>query len=66
MKKALHDIQLCDLEHLVKNLTIILDKLIELLVTTCKIAAQQLAFGPAVFETICMVSRMLGVNFDCC
>lgn len=62
MKQALHDIQLCDLEHLVQNFTVIMDKLIELLVTTCKIAGQQLALGPAVFETMCMVCRMLGVS----
>lgn len=62
MKQALHDIQLCELEQLVQNFPVIMDKLIELLVTSCKIAGQQLTFGPAVFETMCMVSRMLGVS----
>lgn len=59
MKKALHDIQLADIEPLVKNLTLILDKLVELLVSTCRIGGQQLAFGPAVFETICQVSQQV-------
>lgn len=62
MKQALHDIQLCGLEQLVQNFTVIMDKLIELLVTSCKISGQQLTFGPAVFETMCNVSRMLGVS----
>lgn len=62
MKKALHDIQLAGLEQLVKNLTLILDKLIELLVTQCKIAGQPLALGPTVFETICQVAKKVAAQ----
>lgn len=62
MKKALLEIQQSDLEPLVKNLVVILDKLIELLVTMFKIGNQCLGLGPTVFETICLVSNKLGVR----
>lgn len=59
MKKALKEIQLSDLEHLVKNLTVTLDKLIELLVTMYRIGGQPLGLGPHIFETICGISNKL-------
>lgn len=62
IKKALLDIELTELEPLVKNLIVLLDKLVELLVTTYKIGGQQLALGPTVFETLCLVSNKLNVS----
>lgn len=62
MKKALLDIQQSELEPLVKNLVVILDKLIELLVTMYKIGNQCLGLGPTVFETLCLVSNKLAVS----
>lgn len=62
MKKALLEIELTELEPLVKNLIVVLDKLVELLVTTYKIGGQQLALGPTVFETLCLVSNKLNVS----
>lgn len=64
MRKALKEIQLSDLEHLVKNLTVTLDKLIELLITMYKIGGQCLGLGPQVFETICAVSNKLAVSLS--
>lgn len=65
MKKALLDIELTELEPLVKNLIVLLDKLVELLVTTYKIGGQQLSLGPTVFETLCLVSNKLNVSKVC-
>lgn len=62
MKKACLEIQLSELEPLVKNLTVIMDKLIELLVTMYKIGNQQLGLGPVVFESLCLVSNKLAVS----
>lgn len=62
MKKALLEIQKSELEPLVKNLVVILDKLVELLVTMYKIGNQCLGLGPIVFETLCLVSNKLAVS----
>lgn len=62
MKKALLEIQQSELEPLVKNLVVILDKLIELLVTMFKIGNQCLGLASTVFETICLVSNKLAVS----
>lgn len=62
MKKALLEIQQSELEPLVKNLVVILDKLVELLVTMYKIGNQCLGLGPIVFETLCLVSNKLAVK----
>lgn len=59
LKKSLLEIQKSELEFLVKNLPVIFDKLIELLVTTYKISGQMLAIGSTVFETLCLVSEKL-------
>ncbi|KAG4065416.1 hypothetical protein HA402_002814 [Bradysia odoriphaga] len=69
MKKALLDIHNSELEPLVKNLSVILDKLIELLITAYKIGGQLLSLGPTVFESMCLVSQKLSclqddVNMD--
>lgn len=62
MKKALLEIQQSELEPLVKNLVVILDKLVELLVTMYKIGSQCLGLGPIVFEALCLVSNKLSVS----
>lgn len=61
MKKALLEIQQSELEPLVKNLVLVLDKLVELLVTMFKIGNQTLGIAPTVFETICSISNKLSV-----
>ncbi|XP_035909573.1 dedicator of cytokinesis protein 7 [Anopheles stephensi] len=55
-KKTLQELQSADQEQLVKNLQVILDKLIELLVTSYKIGGEALSLGQTVFETICQIS----------
>lgn len=62
IKKALLEIQLSELEPLVKNLTVVMDKLIELLTTLHTIGGQNLALGPTVFESICLVSNKLAIR----
>lgn len=62
IKKALEEITKSDLEPLVKNLHVILDKLIEILVTSYKISGHFLGLGPAVFETLCKISQKLSVS----
>lgn len=62
MKKSLLDIHNSELEPLVKNLPVIMDKLIELLITAYKIGGQLLSLGPTVFESMCLVSNKLGVS----
>lgn len=62
MRKALKEIDQTELEPLVKNLTVLLDKLIEMLVTIYKIGGQCLGLGPVVFETLCAVSNKLVVS----
>uniref|UniRef100_A0A1Q3G270 Putative ph domain-containing protein n=1 Tax=Culex tarsalis TaxID=7177 RepID=A0A1Q3G270_CULTA len=55
-KKTLQELQCADQEKLVKNLQLILDKLVELLVTTYRIGGEALSLGQTVFETICQIS----------
>lgn len=62
MKKSLLDIHNSELEPLVKNLPVIMDKLIELLITAYKIGGQLLSLGPTVFEAMCLVSNKLSVS----
>lgn len=62
MKKALLEIEKSELEPLVKNLPVILDKLIELLITMYKIGGQTLGLGATVFETLCVASNKLAVS----
>ncbi|XP_037960753.1 dedicator of cytokinesis protein 7 [Teleopsis dalmanni] len=64
MKKCLLDIANAEREPLVKNLHLVLDKLIELLVTTYKIGGQTLSLGLTVFEVLCMVSSNLLILSD--
>lgn len=62
VKKSLLEIQLSELEPLVKNLAVIMDKLIELLTTAVRIGGQSLSLGPTVFEAMCLVSNKLAVR----
>ncbi|XP_053694976.1 dedicator of cytokinesis protein 7 [Sabethes cyaneus] len=55
-KRTLQELQSADQEKLVKNLQVILDKLVELLVTTYRIGGEALSLGQTVFETICQIS----------
>lgn len=64
MKKCLLEIANAEREPLVKNLHLVLDKLIELLVTTYKIGGQTLSLGSTVFEVLCLVSANLSVSFE--
>lgn len=64
MKKCLLDIANAEREPLVKNLHLVLDKLIELLVTTYKIGGQTLSLGSTVFEVLCLVSANLSILND--
>uniref|UniRef100_A0A1B0BZM0 Dedicator of cytokinesis protein 7 n=1 Tax=Glossina palpalis gambiensis TaxID=67801 RepID=A0A1B0BZM0_9MUSC len=64
MKKCLLDIANAEREHLVKNLHLVLDKLIELLITTYKIGGQTLSLGSTVFEVLCLVSAHLAILSD--
>lgn len=63
MKKCLLEIENAEREPLVKNLHLVLDKLIELLVTTYKIGGQTLSLGSTVFEVLCLVSKNLSVSY---
>lgn len=64
IKKAMLEIQQSELEPLVKNLSVILDKLIELLITSYMINGQVLSLGSTVFETLCLVSNKLLLLHD--
>ncbi|KAL5279484.1 DOCK6 family protein [Megaselia abdita] len=64
MKKCLLDINKSEKEHLVKNLNVVLDKLVELMVTTHKIGGQTLNLSPTVFEVICSVSANLACLYE--
>ncbi|XP_065358004.1 dedicator of cytokinesis protein 7 isoform X2 [Calliphora vicina] len=64
MKKCLLEIANAEREPLVKNLHLVLDKLIELLVTTYKIGGQTLSLGSTVFEVLCLVSANLSILSD--
>lgn len=63
MKSCLQNIRRANRESLVKNLPVILDKLIEFLVTTYKVGSQLLSLGPTVFEVLCSVSANLAVSY---
>ncbi|CAD7079957.1 unnamed protein product [Hermetia illucens] len=64
MKSCLQNIRRANRESLVKNLPVILDKLIEFLVTTYKVGSQLLSLGPTVFEVLCSVSANLAILSD--
>lgn len=66
MKKAFHDLQCADLNALVKNLQLVMDKLLELLVLTYKIGNHLMAIQPTVFEAICSIAdKMFVLQQDC-
>ncbi|EDW80222.1 uncharacterized protein Dwil_GK21076 [Drosophila willistoni] len=61
LKKCLLDIEHTDRESLVKHLPLVLDKLIELLVTTHKLNCGQIQVGATVFEVLGLVSQHLAI-----
>lgn len=66
LKKAFHDLQCSDLNALVKNLQLVMDKLVELLVLTYKIGNHVMAVQPTVFEAICSIAdKMFVLQQDC-
>lgn len=66
LKKAFHDLQCSDLNALVKNLQLVMDKLIELLVLTYKIGNHVMSIQPTVFESICSIAdKMFVLQQDC-
>lgn len=64
LKKCLLDIEHANRESLVKHLPLVLDKLIELLVTTHKVGGQTLGISSTVFEVLCLVSAHLSTLSD--
>ncbi|XP_017954547.1 dedicator of cytokinesis protein 6 isoform X2 [Drosophila navojoa] len=64
LKKCLLDIENANRESLVKHLPLVLDKLIELLVTTHKLGGQPLCLSSTVFEVLCLVSAHLSILSD--
>ncbi|XP_023165795.2 dedicator of cytokinesis protein 7 isoform X2 [Drosophila hydei] len=64
LKKCLLDIEHANRESLVKHLPLVLDKLIELLVTTHKVGGQTMCLGSTVFEVLCLVSARLSILSD--
>ncbi|EDW10995.1 dedicator of cytokinesis protein 6 isoform X2 [Drosophila mojavensis] len=64
LKKCLLDIEHANRESLVKHLPLVLDKLIELLVTTHKVGGQTLCLSSTVFEVLCLVSAHLSILSD--
>lgn len=66
LKKAFHDLQCSDLNALVKNLCLVMDKLLELLVLTYKIGNHLMTIQPTVFEAICSIAdKMFVLQQDC-
>lgn len=62
MKKALNEIHLSDVEPLIKHLPMILDKLLELMVTTYKVGGETLILDSTVFVTLCQISQKFSVS----
>lgn len=59
LKKSFHDLQSADLNALVKNLQLVMDKLIEVLVTSFKIGNHVMSIQSNVFESICLIADKL-------
>lgn len=64
LKRCLLDINHSNRESLVRHLPLVLDKLIELLVTSHKVGAQTMSLGSTVFEVLCLVSAHLSLPID--
>lgn len=64
LKKCLQEIDQSSRESLTKHLPLVLDKLIELLVTSYKIGGQNMSLGPIVFEVLCLISKHLSILSD--
>lgn len=66
LKKSFHDLQCSDLNALVKNLQLVMDKLLELMVSTYKIGSHVMAIQSNVFEAICSIAdKMFVLQQDC-
>ncbi|EDW71168.1 uncharacterized protein Dvir_GJ16211, isoform A [Drosophila virilis] len=64
LKRCLLDIDHASRDSLVRHLPLVLDKLIELLVTTHKVGGQIMSLGSTVFEVLCLVSAQLSILND--
>ncbi|EDW04302.1 GH11724 [Drosophila grimshawi] len=64
LKRCLLDIENANRESLVRHLPLVLDKLIELLVTTNIVGSQTMSLGSTVFEVLCLVSAHLSILSD--
>lgn len=62
IKKSLNEIHLSDIEPLIKNLPMILDKLLELLVTTYRVGGETLILDSTVFMTLSQISQKFSVS----
>lgn len=64
LKKCLLEIDQSSRESLTKHLPLVLDKLIELLVSCYKIGGQTMSLGTTVFEVLCLISAHLSILSD--
>lgn len=64
LKKCLLEIDQSSRESLTKHLPLVLDKLIELMVSSYKIGGQNMSLGPTVFEVLCLISAHLSILSD--
>jgi hypothetical protein len=64
LKKSFHDLQSADLNALVKNLQLVMDKLIELLVKSHKIGTHTFSIHSNAFEAMCLIADKLFVLQD--
>ena len=62
MKRALSEIHLSETEPLIKHLPMILDKLLELMVTTYRVGGETLTLDSTVFVTLCQISHKFSVS----
>lgn len=62
MKKALSEIHLSEIEPLIKHLPMLMDKLLELMVTTYRVGGETLILDSAVFVTLCQISQKFSVS----
>ncbi|CRL07174.1 CLUMA_CG020162, isoform A [Clunio marinus] len=59
LKKSIHDLQCSDLYALVKNLQLVMDKLLEMLIHTYTIGNHVMSIHSNVFEAICLIADKL-------
>lgn len=58
----MHEIHLSDIEPLIRHLPMILDKLLELMVTTYRVGGETLILDATVFVTLCQISQKFSVS----